>query len=99
MPIVAAVLALLGALVSLPAPAQQFPFKPVRLIVPFVAGGSADVLGRILAQRLPQQYGPQGYLGNRPGPGGPRGARAAPHAAPHRYPPALGPQGSPPPHT
>jgi tripartite-type tricarboxylate transporter receptor subunit TctC len=85
MSIVVAVLALLGALVSLPAPAQQFPSKPVRLIVPFVAGGSADVLGRILAQRLAPQYGQQVYVENRPGSGGHVGAEAAAHAAPDGY--------------
>jgi thiol-disulfide isomerase/thioredoxin len=64
---------------------QPFPSKPVRLIVPFVAGGSADVLGRILAQRLAQQYGQQVYVENRPGSGGHVGAEAAAHAAPDGY--------------
>jgi len=36
-----------------------YPTKPVRLIVPFAAGGSGDILGRLFAQRLTQQYGQQ----------------------------------------
>ena len=80
-----AVLALLGALVAVPARAQQFPSKPVRLIVPFVAGGSADVLGRVLAQRWTQQYGQQVVVENRPGSGGHVGAEAAARATPDGY--------------
>jgi tripartite-type tricarboxylate transporter receptor subunit TctC len=85
MPVVAAILVLAGALVAVPAPAQQFPAKPVRLIVPFVAGGTADVLSRVLAQRLTQQYAQQVVVENRPGSGGHVGAEAAARAAPDGY--------------
>jgi tripartite-type tricarboxylate transporter receptor subunit TctC len=37
---------------ALPVQAQDYPTRPVRLIVPFAAGGSADVFGRFIAQRL-----------------------------------------------
>jgi len=77
-----AVIATLGLLVAAPAFAQQYPAKTIRLIVPFVAGGSADVLGRVLAQRLTQQYGQQMVVENRPGSGGHVGAEAAARAAP-----------------
>ncbi len=77
-----AVIAMLGLLVAAPAFAQQYPAKTIRLIVPFVAGGSADVLGRVLAQRLTQQYGQQMVVENRPGSGGHVGAEAAARAAP-----------------
>jgi len=77
-----AVIAMLGPLVAAPAFAQQYPAKTIRLIVPFVAGGSADVLGRVLAQRLTQQYGQQMVVENRPGSGGHVGAEAAARAAP-----------------
>lgn len=80
-----AVFALLGAIVAIPAQAQQYPTKPIRLIVPFVAGGSADVLGRVLAQRLTQQYGQQMVVENRPGSGGHVGAEAAARATPDGY--------------
>jgi len=77
-----AVIATLGLLVAASAFAQQYPAKTIRLIVPFVAGGSADVLGRVLAQRLTQQYGQQMVVENRPGSGGHVGAEAAARAAP-----------------
>ena len=53
--------------------------------MPFVAGGSADVLSRVLAQRLTQQYGQQVVVENRPGSGGHVGAEAAARAAPDGY--------------
>ena len=70
---------------ALPAQAQQYPAKPIRLIVPFVAGGSADVLSRVLAQRLTQQYGQQVVVENRPGSGGHVGAEAAARSTPDGY--------------
>jgi len=79
------ILSVIVAFVVLPAAAQQYPSKPIRLIVPFVAGGSADVLGRVLAQRWTQQYGQQVVVENRPGSGGHVGAEAAARAAPDGY--------------
>ena len=80
-----ALVAVFGFVNALPAQAQQYPAKPIRLIVPFVAGGSADVLSRVLAQRLNQQYGQQVVVENRPGSGGHVGAEAAARAAPDGY--------------
>ena len=77
--------AALAAFAAVPGIAQQYPTKTVRLIVPFVAGGSADVLSRVLAQRLSQQYGQQVIVENRPGSGGHVGAEAAARAAPDGY--------------
>ncbi len=79
------ILCVIVAFVVLPAAAQQYPAKPIRLIVPFVAGGSADVLSRVLAQRWTQQYGQQVVVENRPGSGGHVGAEAAARAAPDGY--------------
>ena len=79
------ILSVIVALVVLPAAAQQYPSKPIRLIVPFVAGGSADALSRVLAQRWTQQYGQQVVVENRPGSGGHVGAEAAARAAPDGY--------------
>ena len=80
-----ALVVVFGFVNALPAQAQQYPAKPIRLIVPFVAGGSADVLSRVLAQRLNQQYGQQVVVENRPGSGGHVGAEAAARAAPDGY--------------
>ena len=80
-----ALVAVFGFVNTLPAQAQQYPAKPIRLIVPFVAGGSADVLSRVLAQRLTQQYAQQVVVENRPGSGGHVGAEAAARAAPDGY--------------
>jgi tripartite-type tricarboxylate transporter receptor subunit TctC len=77
--------AVFGFVNALSAHAQQYPAKPIRLIVPFVAGGSADVLSRVLAQRLTQQYGQQMVVENRPGSGGHVGAEAAARATPDGY--------------
>jgi tripartite-type tricarboxylate transporter receptor subunit TctC len=78
-------IATLCAVAVMPAYAQQYPAKPIRLIVPFVAGGTADVLGRVMAQRLTQQYGQQVVVENRPGSGGHVGGEAAARATPDGY--------------
>ena len=67
----------------MPVSAQQtYPARPVRMIVPFPAGGVADVLGRMTAQRLSAQYGQQVIVENRGGSGGHVGAELAARAAP-----------------
>ncbi len=82
--------ALLAAFTSTCATAQQFPTRPMRFIVPFVAGGSGDVMSRVLAQRLAQQYSQQVVVENRTGSGGHVGAEAAARAAPDGYTIVLG---------
>lgn len=65
--------------------AQAYPSRAVRLIIPFSAGGAADVPGRILTQRLSETLGQQVVIENRPGAGSTIGAEAAAKAAPDGY--------------
>ncbi|TAK82977.1 MAG: tripartite tricarboxylate transporter substrate binding protein [Betaproteobacteria bacterium] len=76
--------ALLAA-VAVPASAQNFPAKPVRLVVPFPPGGPADSLGRLLAEKLKQSWGESVIVENRGGAGGNIGAEAVAKAAPDGY--------------
>jgi len=66
-----AVLAPILAIASLgSALAQSYPDKPVKLVVPFAAGGPADALGRILGEKLTQRWGQPVVIENKPGAGG-----------------------------
>ena len=67
----------LGAGLPLPALAQAYPSKPVRILVPFGAGGIADITVRIVAERLGDKLGQRFVIENQPGPGGINAARAA----------------------
>jgi tripartite-type tricarboxylate transporter receptor subunit TctC len=65
--------------------ATEYPTRTVRIIVPYGAGGIADVTMRLTAQKLSEKLGHQFIVDNRPGAGGVVGARAAASAAPDGY--------------
>ena len=73
----AAITLLTAALAPLSALAQAYPNKPIRLIVPFPAGGATDILARALSQKLGEKIGQSVVVENRPGAGGTIGADAA----------------------
>ena len=80
--IAALALAAAAALLTQPAIAQNYPAKPVRLIIPFPPGGATDIFGRVLAQKLGELIGQSVVVENRPGAGGMIGSELASKAAP-----------------
>lgn len=75
----------LGSASSIYAQATDFPSKPVRIIVPFAGGGAADVVTRLLAQKLTENLGQQIVVDLRPGAGGNIGTTMAAKAPPDGY--------------
>ena len=67
------------------ATAQTYPAKPIRMIVPFPAGGSTDVGARLIAEHLSRTFGQQVYVENRSGANGNVGVEAAAKSAPDGY--------------
>jgi tripartite-type tricarboxylate transporter receptor subunit TctC len=63
----------------------QYPTRPIKLLVPFPAGGPVDVMGRLIGQRLSSTLGQQVIIENRPGAGSTLAARAAATADPDGY--------------
>jgi tripartite-type tricarboxylate transporter receptor subunit TctC len=77
------VLALIAALcAALPAAAQEWPTKPVRIVVPFGAGSTPDVVARLIADHLQQKLGQPFVIDNKPGASGNIGTDAVAKAAP-----------------
>src|SRR5262245_48476627 len=67
------------------APAQEWPTRPVRIIVPFAPGGAADTAARLYSDALAQAFGKQFVIENRPGGGGIPVAEAMTRAEPDGY--------------
>src|SRR6266702_4481582 len=67
------------------ADAQAWPAKPVRIIVPFAPGGTADTLGRLVGQRLGESFKENFVVENRAGAGGVIGSEFVAKAAPDGY--------------
>ena len=65
--------------------AQDYPSKPIRLIVPFAAGGGSDFVGRLIGQKLTDQMGQTVVVDNRPGAASLVGTQIAANAAPDGY--------------
>jgi tripartite-type tricarboxylate transporter receptor subunit TctC len=76
---------LLAALLSAAAFAQQWPTRPVRIVVPFPPGQAADIIARLVAERLTQPLGYQVIIDNRPGAGGSVGTEMAAKAQADGY--------------
>jgi len=68
-----------------PAAAQDYPVRPVRLIIPFPPGGSNDVVGRLIAAHLAERLGKQVVVDNRSGAGGVIGTEIAAKSPPDGY--------------
>ncbi len=73
------------ALAALTAAAQGYPNKPIRLIVPFPAGGATDVLARAISLQAAEKLGQQIVIDNKPGAGGMLGSDLAAKADPDGY--------------
>ena len=76
---------LLGCLLAAPALAQQYPSKPITMIVPFPPGGVADIVGRPLAAQMEKSLKQPIVVTNRTGAGGAVGMAAAAKSAPDGY--------------
>ena len=81
----ASLLFLLTVLATTTASAQNFPTKPVKIIVPFAAGGSTDILARLVADSLSSALGQTFVVENRDGAGGNIGAEIVAKAQPDGY--------------
>ena len=78
-------LAMLAAALALPAMAQSWPTKPVRIVVPFGPGGPADIFARIIGQELSEVLKQQFVIENKAGAGGTIGGDIVAKAAPDGY--------------
>jgi tripartite-type tricarboxylate transporter receptor subunit TctC len=64
---------------------DNYPTKPIRLVVPFTPGGSTDILARLVAKQITDTFGQQCIIDNRPGAGGTIGMDIAARSAPDGY--------------
>ncbi len=85
-----------AGLMAVPGPvsAQDFPTRPITMIIPFAAGGPTDVLGRVLAQRMGEVLGQQVVVENVGGAGGQTGSKRVEQAKPDGYTFVLGTVGT-----
>jgi tripartite-type tricarboxylate transporter receptor subunit TctC len=76
---------LIGALAPLAAAAADWPSRPVRVVVPYAAGGQSDVVARVFAESLSQALGQQFFIENQTGAGGAIAAKNVARAEPDGY--------------
>lgn len=79
------IIAALGLVVTTPAAAQAYPHRPIRMIVPFAAGGGTDVMARVVASGLAERLKQQVVVENRGGAGSVSGTDAVAKAEPDGY--------------
>src|SRR3981189_3989549 len=75
----------IAAPAAMPSAAQVFPARPVRCVVPYAAGGSGDMLARLLGNKLASIWGQQVVVDNRAGAGGLIGTEFAARSEPDGY--------------
>ena len=85
---------LLATASTLPAAAQPYPSRTIRIIVPFAPGGPADLLARMLGQKMQETWGQPVVADNKPGAGGNLGMDLAAKAAPDGYTVVIAPSGN-----
>jgi len=85
-----AVLCFLPGLAAAAQPASDYPSRPLRMVVPFAPGGSADTTARIIAQKMTENWGRQVVVDNRTGANGVIGMEIAARSAPDGYTLVLG---------
>src|SRR5437764_6903688 len=83
--LIATIVAVVAAYPAGPAAAQNYPTRPVTIVVPFAAGGGNDILARLLGQHMGRALGQQFVIENRGGAAGTIGARAVAKAVPDGY--------------
>ena len=74
-----------ATLISVAAQAQQYPSRPVTIVVPFTAGGGSDLLARLVAQQLEERLGKPFIIENKPGASTTLAAMPVVRAAPDGY--------------
>jgi tripartite-type tricarboxylate transporter receptor subunit TctC len=82
---VAGAIAIASAIAPSAVLASDYPNKPIRLIVPYPAGGASDVVARLFAALLTQKLGQQVFIENKPGANGQIGSEIVAHATPDGY--------------
>ena len=70
---------------AVPVAAQTYPSKPIKIVVPFPAGGTSDVLARLIGQKMTESWGQPVVVENKPGSSGNLGADAVAKSAPDGY--------------
>ena len=74
-----------GAMLGCAALAQTFPSKPIRVVIPFVAGGSSDIVGRAIGSKFQELLGQPAVVENKPGANGAIAAEFVAKSEPDGY--------------